>query len=189
MATLAQRNLKTGMMAALIAVGMVALGFAAVPLYRLFCQVTGFGGTTQRAEGIQAPGAVAGKTIDVRFDGNVAPGFGWAFRPELKVMRVTLGARNIAFYEAINETDRTITGTASFNVTPNQSGQYFSKIQCFCFTEQTLKPGERVRMPVIFYVDPKMIDDNDAKSISEITLSYTFYPSAPAAGSTGGSAG
>ncbi len=180
MTTLAQKNRRVGVMAALIAVAMIALGFAAVPLYRLFCQVTGFAGTTQRAEGAQAPGAVVGKMIDVRFDANVAPGLGWTFRPEKTVMRVAVGARQMAFFEAINDTDQTVTGSATFNVTPDQTGQYFTKIQCFCFTEQTLKPGERVRMPVIFYVDPKLVDDPDARSISEITLSYTFFPVASA---------
>jgi cytochrome c oxidase assembly protein subunit 11 len=176
MAALAQQNRKVATYAALMALAMVILGFASVPLYRLFCQATGFGGTTQRAEGAQAPGAVIGKIINVRFDGNVVPGMPWTFRPETNVMRVAVGARQMAFFEAINTSSRSVTGRAVFNVTPEQTGKYFDKIQCFCFTEQTLKPGERVRMPVIFYVDPKLIDDPDAKNISEITLSYTFFP-------------
>jgi cytochrome c oxidase assembly protein subunit 11 len=137
--------------------------------------VTGFGGTTQRAEGAAAPGAV-GKMMSVRFDANTAPGLGWAFKPERYTERVAVGAREMAFFTAKNLSDRPITGTATFNVTPSQAGQYFTKIQCFCFKEQTLQPGEEVRMPVIFYVDPKILDDDHAKDISEITLSYTFFP-------------
>ncbi len=161
---------------ALLPLAMLMLGFAAVPLYRAFCQSTGFGGTTQRASALSAPVSVTGKLMNVRFDANVAPGMGWTFRPEKNVVKIAVGARNMAWFEAINNTDHVITGNATFNVTPGQSGQYFTKIQCFCFTEQTLKPGERVRMPVIFYVDPKLIDDPDTRDISEITLSYTFFP-------------
>jgi cytochrome c oxidase assembly protein subunit 11 len=158
---------------------MVGLAFASVPLYRLFCQVTGFGGTTQRAEAATVPGSV-GKIISVRFDANHAPGLPWEFKPERTTERVAIGAREIAFYTARNLSDRPVTGTATFNVSPTQAGQYFTKIQCFCFTNQTLKPGEQVRMPVVFYVDPKLLADEDASKISEITLSYTFYPVDPA---------
>ncbi len=175
MATAVKSNGKVALIMAGVAFGALGLGFASVPLYRAFCQATGFNGTTQRAEG-DAPGAVVGKIVNVRFDANIKPGMGWIFRPEKNVMRVAVGARQMAFFEAINTTDHPITGQAAFNVTPLQAGPYFDKIQCFCFTEQTLKPGERVRMPVIFYVDPKMIDDSDANDISEITLSYTFFP-------------
>jgi len=162
--------------ASAFALATLALGFASVPLYRAFCQATGYGGTTQRAEGAQAPGAVVGKIINVRFDGNVSPHLQWRFAPEKNVQRVAIGARQMAFFEATNTSDHVITGRATFNVTPEETGKYFTKIQCFCFTEQTLKPGETARMPVIFYVDPKMIDDDDTKDISEITLSYTFFP-------------
>lgn len=175
MAALAQQNRKVAMVAGLIALAMVALGFASVPLYRAFCQATGFNGATQRVE-TDAPGAVVGKIVNVRFDANIKPGMGWIFRPEKNVMRVAVGAREMAFFEAINTTDHAITGRASYNVTPVQTGEYFDKIQCFCFNEQTLKAGERVRMPVIFYVDPKFLQDPDANDISEITLSYTFFP-------------
>ena len=170
-----RKNRKVAILAGLLALAMVALGFASVPLYRAFCQATGFNGTTQRAEG-NAPGAVVGKIVNVRFDANIAPGMGWTFRPEKTVMRVAVGARQLAFFEAVNTTDHEIKGQATYNVTPVQAGPYFEKIQCFCFNEQTLKPGERVRMPVIFYVDPKLLDDADARNISEITLSYTFFP-------------
>jgi cytochrome c oxidase assembly protein subunit 11 len=176
MSALASRNNKVGLMAGLLVAAMVGLGFASVPLYRIFCQVTGFDGTTQKAIGGQAPGAVVGKMINVRFDGNAALALPWDFKPERHVERVAVGAREMAFYTATNLSDKPITGTATFNVTPNQAGQYFTKIQCFCFTNQTLEPGETMRMPVIFYVDPKLITDPDTRDISEITLSYTFYP-------------
>lgn len=158
-----------------LAAGMTGVGYASVPLYRLFCQVTGFGGTTQKAD--EAPGAVAsGKLISVRFDANTAPGLAWEFKPEAKSEKVVIGARDITFYSAKNLSSVPMTGTATFNVTPTQAGKYFSKIQCFCFTEQTLQPGKQMRMPVVFYVDPKIMDDPDARDIKEITLSYTFYP-------------
>ena len=168
-------NRKTGMIMGGVALAALGLGFASVPLYRVFCQATGFNGTTQRAEG-DAPGAVVGKMINVRFDANIAPHMGWKFEPSQRVMRVAVGARQMAFFDATNTTDHAITGQAVYNVTPAQAGAYFDKIQCFCFNEQTLKPGERAHMPVIFYVDPKILNDPDANDISEITLSYTFYP-------------
>ncbi|HEY0042906.1 MAG TPA: cytochrome c oxidase assembly protein [Allosphingosinicella sp.] len=171
----ARRNGRTAGLAALLVLAMVGLAFASVPLYRIFCQVTGLGGTTMRASG-DAPGAVAGKSVSVRFDANTARALPWRFHPEKSTEVVTIGERDIAFYVAKNLTARAVTGTASFNVTPVQAGKYFSKIQCFCFTEQTLKPGEEVRMPVVFYVDPRILQDPDARDISEITLSYTFYP-------------
>ena len=176
MTSLARRNTRTAALAALLAAAMVGLAYASVPLYRIFCQVTGFGGTTMADVGGKAPGAVAGKLVSVRFDANVSPALGWEFKPEKHVERVTIGARDMAFFVAKNLSDKPITGSATFNVTPAQAGQYFTKIQCFCFTEQTLKPGEEVRMPVIFYVDPRILDDPNTRAISEITLSYTFYP-------------
>lgn len=170
------RNRRVALLAALLAVAMVGVGFAAVPLYRLFCQVTGFAGTPREVLGGTAPGAVAGKTVNLRFDSNVAPGLGWTFKPERAVMPVTIGARQIAFYEATNDTDESVTGRAVFNITPYQAGGYLTKVECFCFTEQTLKPREHVRMPVVFYLDPAMLKDPEASKVSEITLSYTFYP-------------
>lgn len=167
--------LRTAILGFAMAAGMTGLGYAAVPLYRAFCAATGFGGTTQRAE--LAPGAVqSGKHISVRFDANHAPALPWDFSPEKPSEQVSIGEREIAFFTAKNLSDAPITGRATFNVTPTQAGKYFSKIQCFCFTEQTLTPGKQVRMPVIFFVDPKIMDDPDARDISEITLSYTFYP-------------
>jgi cytochrome c oxidase assembly protein subunit 11 len=170
------RTGRTAALAVLLVFGMTGLAFASVPLYRMFCQVTGFDGTTMRAKGDHAPGAVAGKTVSIRFDANTSSALPWEFEPERHREPVVIGEREIAFYKAHNLSDRPITGTASFNVTPVQAGKYFSKIQCFCFEQQTLKAGEQVRMPVIFYVDPEFAKDPDTKNISEITLSYTFYP-------------
>ena len=169
-------TVRTGMLATSLAVAMAGVGYASVPLYRLFCQVTGFGGTTQKAIGESAPGAVAGKTMSVRFDANHAPSLPWKFHQEVNRETVKVGEQEIAFYVAKNLSDKPVTGTASFNVTPNQAGKYFTKIQCFCFTEQTLQPGQQVRMPVVFYVDPAILKDPAASDVQEITLSYTFYP-------------
>jgi len=179
-----RRNGRTAAIMALVALAMVGLAFASVPLYRIFCQVTGFNGTTQRAENARAPGPVAGKEVSVRFDANVSPTLPWRFAPERNTEIVTIGEREMAVFRAKNLSARTITGSAAFNVTPPQAGKYFTKIQCFCFTQQVLKPGEEARMPVIFYVDPKFLKDPDTRGISEITLSYTFYP-ADQAGSGG----
>lgn len=159
-----------------IASASLALGFASVPLYRVFCQVTGFGGTTQRASADTVTRGVAGRTMSIRFDSNVAPGMPWEFSPERPTQTVEVGARNLAVFIARNMSDRPVTGQAVFNVTPTQAGAYFAKIQCFCFTNQTLQPGQEVRMPVIYFVDPKILDDPDNKDTQEITLSYTFNP-------------
>ena len=167
------RPARTAMLAVLGIVFMTGLAWASVPLYRMFCQVTGLNGTTQRGE--YAPGAV-NALVRVDFDANTSPKLPWRFRPEKPSDTVAVGARDMAFFTAENRGDKPVTGTATFNVTPAQAGKYFTKIQCFCFTEQTLKPGERMRMPVIFYVDPKMLDDPDARGVETITLSYTFYP-------------
>jgi cytochrome c oxidase assembly protein subunit 11 len=158
---------------ALIVAAMIGLAFASVPLFRLFCEATGFAGTPQRAE--EAPGAVAGE-IGVRFDANVHPGLPWRFEPGQTTVRIKPGARTQVFYRAKNLSAKPITGQAVFNVSPDQAGKYFKKIECFCFTEQTLKPGEAKDMPVIFFVDPAIKQDEDTKNVHEITLSYTFYP-------------
>ncbi len=176
MTALARRNGRTAALAALLVACMVGLAFASVPLYRLFCQVTGFGATPLRATDYAGSLQPAGKVIRVRFDANTNSALPWRFQPESKVERVAIGARKMAFYTARNLGDKPVTGTATFNVTPAKAGQYFTKIQCFCFNEQTLKPGEEVRMPVIFFVDPKILQDPVASKIDEITLSYTFYP-------------
>ena len=242
MTAVAQKNGRTAAMMALLVAAMVGLAFASVPLYRLFCQVTGFGGTPVRSD--EAPGAVAGQ-VGVRFDANIEPSLPWRFEPVQKTIRIAPGARTQIFYRATNLSARTITGqavfnvtpdtagqigvrfdaninpalpwrfepvqktvrvhpgartqiayratnltarrttgTAVFNVTPTAAGKYFSKIECFCFSEQTLKGGESVDMPVVFFVDPKLREDPDLKSLDEITLSYTFYPvESPGAGS------
>jgi cytochrome c oxidase assembly protein subunit 11 len=172
-ATLERSNARTALMMAAIVVAMLGLAFASVPLYRLFCQVTGLNGTPQRAE--RAPGAVAGE-IGVRFDANVDSRVPWRVEPEQRTVRIAPGARIEVAYLATNLRAAPTKATATFNVSPNQAGQYFNKIECFCFTEQTLKAGETVRMPVVFFVDPRITEDKDAKDIDEITLSYTFYP-------------
>jgi cytochrome c oxidase assembly protein subunit 11 len=173
MTSVAQKNRAVAVRMALFALAMLGLAFASVPLYRVFCQVTGFGGTTMKADA--APGAVAGQ-IGVRFDANIDPAQPWKFEPVQETVRIHPGARTTIYYRATNYTARSTTGQAIFNVTPEIAGKYFSKIECFCFTEQTLKPGESVKMPVIFFVDPKLREDPDTKHIDEITLSYTFYP-------------
>lgn len=172
-------NVRLGMSALMLAAGMLALGFASVPLYRIFCQVTGFNGTTQRVSAAEASQvAVSDRVMSIRFDANKDPDLPWEFRPEHSTDRVRLGERDIAIFVAKNTSDKPITGAASFNVEPEQTGQYFNKIQCFCFTEQTLQPGEEVRMPVLFYVDPALADDENAKAVEQITLSYTFHKAA-----------
>lgn len=157
---------------------MGGLTWAAVPLYQLFCQVTGFGGTPMRAD--QIPDAVFDRVVTVRFDSTVAPGLGWRFQPVKRTVDVKVGENMLAFYTAENLSDKPITGTATFNVSPYAAGPYFAKVECFCFTEQTLQPGELVEMPVSFFVDPSIMDDREADRIKEITLSYTFYPAAGA---------
>ncbi len=175
-ASLAVRNRRSLIVMLLFALAMLGLGFAAVPLYRMFCEQTGYGGTTQRAEAATHVKVADGYTMSVRFDSNVAPGMPWQFYPEHATQTITIGAKTLAIFVAKNMSDKPVTGTAAYNVTPTQAGAYFTKIQCFCFTEQTLKPGEEVRMPVIYYVDPKIMKDPDNKDTQEITLSYTFYP-------------
>jgi len=172
-AAASRNNTRTALMAFLLVLAMLGLAFASVPLYRLFCQVTGFGGTTQRAEA--APGAAAGE-VGVRFDSNVSGGLPWRFEPVQKRITVTPGAQTTISYRATNLVARPTTGRAVFNVSPPAAGQYFSKIECFCFTEQELKAGQTVDMPVVFFVDPRIRDYPDTKNIGEITLSYTFYP-------------
>ena len=173
MTAVARKNARTAGFMALLVAAMLGLAFASVPLYRMFCELTGFDGTPLRAE--RAPGAVAGE-IGVRFDANINPALPWRFEPVQETVRIAPGARTQIFYRATNLTARTTIGTATFNVSPQMAAPYFSKIECFCFTEQTLKGGQSVEMPVVFYVDPKILEDADTKHIDEITLSYTFYP-------------
>jgi cytochrome c oxidase assembly protein subunit 11 len=156
-----------------LVVFMGALAWASVPFYDWFCRVTGFGGVTGVSEA--APDDVLDQTITVRFDGSINSGMQWQFKPVVREMTLRIGETGLAFYEAYNPTNRPIAGSASYNVTPYEAGGFFNKIQCFCFEEQVLAPGERVQMPVTFYVDPEIVTDRDAKYVHTITLSYTFY--------------
>jgi len=153
---------------------MVGVSFAAVPLYSWFCRTTGFGGTTQVAK--TAPTQISGRTITVRFDSNVAPGLPWSFEPERRTVDVRLGEVVTVYYAVRNESARVTRGQAGYNVTPPRTGAYFEKINCFCFTEQTLQPGEKRDMAVVFYVDPKLANDSEEDTVNNITLSYTFFP-------------
>jgi cytochrome c oxidase assembly protein subunit 11 len=173
-------RIRTGLLAALMALSMVGLAYASVPLYRIFCQVTGFGGTTQAGSvsGLATPDqlqALGGRSIKVRFDGNVR-GLSWKFAPVDTGVKIRIGEQAMAWYSAASLSDTPSTGTATFNVSPAAAGKYFVKIQCFCFNEQTLQAGQKVEMPIVYYVDPAILDDPDARNIDEITLSYTFFP-------------
>ena len=167
------KNGKTLLILVLIVAAMIGLVALTPRLYRAFCEATGFNGTTQRAD--RAPGAVAGQ-VKVQFDANVHPGLPWRFEPGQTAVNVAPGARTQIFYRAQNLSARAITAQAVYNVSPDTVGKYFKKIQCFCFTEQTLQPGQKVDMPVVFFVDPAIEKDPDARNVHEITLSYTFYP-------------
>lgn len=153
--------------------GMVGLSFAMVPLYQLFCQVTGWGGTTQVAETL--PETVSDRTIAVRFNADVNEKLPWSFGPVQREVEVKIGENRLAFYRAKNVGERPVVGTATFNVTPLKAGQYFSKVACFCFTEQRLEPGQEIDMPVSFFVDPAILDDPNMEDVKTITLSYTFF--------------
>lgn len=173
-AEVAAKHRRVGLICLAVAVGMLGMAYAAVPLYRMFCQVTGFAGTTQVAT---APsGKILDRTITMRFDANVSRDLPWSFQPVEHTMDVRLGETKLASYRATNTSDHAVTGTAVFNVTPEAAGKFFNKLECFCFTEQKLEPGQTVDMPVSFFVDPEIINDPDAGRLSEITLSYTFYP-------------
>lgn len=164
---------RTAIQLSAVGITMASLSFAAVPFYDWFCRTTGFAGTTSVAEA--GSDTILDQTIQVRFDGSLEAGMPWQFKPVQHTMTVRLGETGLAFYEAYNPTNRVIAGTASYNVTPDSAGGYFTKIACFCFTEQILQPGERVMMPVTFYVDPAILDDEDGKHVQQITLSYTFH--------------
>lgn len=164
---------KTAGWLVMVAFTMLGLSYAAVPFYDWFCRVTGFGGTTGVAEA--APDQILDQTVLIRFDASTAADMPWEFTPQQLTMTVRLGENGLAFYEAYNPTSRPIAGTASYNVAPDQAGGYFIKIECFCFTEQVLQPGERIVMPVSFFVDPTILENPEAAGIPEITLSYTFH--------------
>lgn len=166
-------NKRVGAIMSLVAAGMLGMAYAAVPLYQMFCQATGYAGTTRR---VTTPSAtILDRVVTIRFDANVA-GIAWKFEPVVRTMDVRIGETTLAFYRATNMSDRPLVGTSSFNVSPDIAGSFFNKLACFCFTEQRLEPGETIEMPVSFYVDPSLVADKDAHKVSEITLSYTFYP-------------
>ena len=169
-----RRGIAIAVGCAAFAFGMVGAAYAAVPLYQLFCQVTGYGGTTQRAEA--GPAQALDREVSVRFDSNASPGVPWDFQPEERELRVKLGETRQTAYRVKNLSDRRVTAQATFNVTPVAAGAYFNKISCFCFTDQTLEPGEETVMPVVFFVDPKMIEQEELAGAPTITLSYTFFP-------------
>lgn len=176
-----RRNLKVMLGAFAVSLAMLGLGFAAVPLYNLFCRATGYGGTTRIASAADADRAARtasganARTFKIRFDANVARHMPWHFSPLQESDTVTVGQRDLALYVARNTSAEPVTGTATFNVQPEQAGRYFNKIQCFCFTQQTLDAGEEVRMPVQYYIDPAVLDDPNMDGVELITLSYTFH--------------
>lgn len=182
---------KTVVQLVAVVVVMGGLAWASVPFYDWFCRVTGFGGVTQVAEG--ESDEVLDQTIKVRFDASKDRGMPWEFKPVERIMELKIGETGLAFYEAYNPTDRAVAGQASYNVAPYNAGYYFEKIQCFCFNEQVLQPGERVLMPVTFFVDPAIVEDAEAKFVHTITLSYTFHeidlPEGYAALATGDTSG
>jgi cytochrome c oxidase assembly protein subunit 11 len=172
-----KRNAKVALICAAMFFGMIGAAYAAVPLYRAFCQLTGFDGTPRRAEA--ASDAVLGKTLTVRFDANVRD-LPWTFTAEQTAQTVKIGETKLAFFKVRNNSNRPITARAVYNVVPSQAGPYFQKLQCFCFSDQTIAAGATVDMPVLYYIDPKYADDIDTKGKPEVTLSYTFYPSTEA---------
>jgi cytochrome c oxidase assembly protein subunit 11 len=171
---LARRHRKVAVWCAAVVAGMVGASYAAVPLYRMLCELTSFDGTPQRAS---APSdVVLEQTMTIRFDANTAPGFAWTFEPEQRTVDVRIGETTLAFYRATNTSDRALTGTSTFNVFPEQAAVFFNKLECFCFKEQTLEPGQSIDLPVSFFVDPQIVHDKNAGGTTHITLSYTFYP-------------
>lgn len=167
------RNRATALVCLGVVVGMVGMAYAAVPLYDLVCRVTGWGGTTQTADIL--PDTILDRVMTVRFDSNVSKEMPWRFKPVQREMNLRIGEQGLAFYEAVNESDEFVLGTATFNVAPLKAGKYFTKIDCFCFTEQILAPGEAVDMPVTFFVDPEIANDRNLDDVTTITLSYTFF--------------
>ncbi|WP_022728780.1 cytochrome c oxidase assembly protein [Fodinicurvata sediminis] len=169
------KNTRIALLLSGIVFGMVGLSFAAVPLYELFCQVTGFGGTTQRAEA--GADAVSEREMKVRFNADVNGDLPWSFAAEEREVKVRVGENRLTFYKARNESDQAVTGVATFNVTPTKAGQYFNKVACFCFDEQKLQPGQEMEMGVSFFVDPAIEEDPNLDNVKTITLSYTFFRS------------
>jgi cytochrome c oxidase assembly protein subunit 11 len=172
-AAMSARNRRVAVICAAVGFSMLGMAYAAVPLYDLFCRVTGYGGTTQRAE--RPADTTLSRSMTVRFDANVGGGLKWEFAPVSAPQTLPIGENGLAFYRVTNTSDRPIVGTATYNVAPEQAGVYFNKLECFCFTEQRLEPGESMEMPVSYFVDPEIVKDPDASRLSMITLSYTFY--------------
>ncbi len=170
---LLRRDMLIAVVCGAFAAGMVGAAYAAVPFYNWFCRTTGFGGTPQIAE--KAPGQVLGRALAIRFDSNVTPGLPWKFEPEQNEIKLRIGEVATVHYKVVNMAAREISAQASYNVSPPTVGAYFTKINCFCFTKQTMKPGETREMTVVFYVDPAIAKDRDQDSLNTITLSYTFY--------------
>jgi cytochrome c oxidase assembly protein subunit 11 len=168
-----KRNRRVGVICGLAFAGMVGAAYASVPLYKAFCQVTGYDGTVRKASA--APTEVLGKTLNIRFDANVRD-LPWDFTALQTAQTVKIGETKVALFRVTNRSDKPMTGRAVFNVVPEQAGAYFEKLSCFCFTDQTIQPGQTVEMPVLYFVDPKYADDPDTKGKGEVTLSYTFYP-------------
>ena len=166
---------RTALICVGVAFGMLGASFAAVPLYDLFCKVTGFGGTPM--VGTAGAGKILDREMAVRFDANVAPGLGWKFEAESPEIKVKVGATQTVFYKVTNRSDRTVTGIATYNIAPDKGAAYFVKIQCFCFTEHTLKPGETFEAPVVFYIDPEIAQNRELDGVHAITLSYTYFAS------------
>ncbi len=171
--TAKRRNARTGIVLTGIVAGMIGLSFASVPLYKLFCQVTGYGGTTQVAEA--APGVVAERVIKVRFNADIGPGLPWYFKPVQREIALKVGESGLAYFRARNLSEVAVTGTSTFNVTPIKAANYFNNVQCFCFTEQRLEAGQELDMAVSFFVDPEILTDRNLDEVKTITLSYTFF--------------
>lgn len=170
-----QKNARIALICGVVAAGMVGAAFAAVPLYRLFCQVTGFDGTVRKAEVAPAASQVLDRTIGIRFDTNVRE-LPFEFEPEVNTQTIKIGETALAFFRVTNTSDQPVTAQAAYNVVPESAGAYFQKLECFCFTEQTLKPGETIEFPMTYFVDPELATDPETRGMQEITLSYTFYP-------------
>lgn len=170
----ASANRRTALAVAAVVAGMVGMSYAAVPLYRAFCEATGWGGTTGRAD--RGAERTLARAITIRFDANTDPSLPWTFKPQQTAQTLKIGETGLAFYAAKNESSRPVSGRASFNVTPAKAARYFKKIECFCFTEQRLEAGETADMPVSYFIDPKMAEDQDLDDVSTVTLAYTFFP-------------
>lgn len=175
MTDLATKNRRIGLAVLGIVMAMVGLAYLSVPLYRIFCQVTGIGGPAQMLVASPPPSLIRDQPIEVRFDAHVDTGLPWDFAPEVRALTLKIGEEGLVAFRAHNQTKRPLTGTAVYNVLPEKAAKYFHKTQCFCFGEQTLTPGQAMDMPVMFYVDPEILNDPNTSEVRSFTLSYTFY--------------